>query len=188
MLWREYQMQETVNEIGMENIAEAVDTQYVEQLEKEYIGYSGITIFVMLNHLRTWYNVTNAQQLAGKTGFAAPWSKTPNTHVTTHACQLDYRQVECGELNLIITDDDKILQFIGEMFASELFDHKFLDDWEDLEQQTWKETMTHFGDEYCKISRARKRAAERSSADYSSAAALRNVLMIHKINKTCIKT
>ena len=85
VLWRKYQMQEAVNEIGVEKIVEAVDAQYVKQLEAEYVGYSGVTIFAMLQHLRTWYKVTNAQQLAGKTRFAAPWSKTPNAHMTTYA-------------------------------------------------------------------------------------------------------
>ena len=83
VLWQEYQMQEAINEIGVEKIVEAVDAQYVEQLEAEYVGYSRITIFVMLKHLRMWYKVTNAQQHAGKTRFAAPWSVTPNAHVTT---------------------------------------------------------------------------------------------------------
>ena len=38
-------MQEAVNEIGVEKIVEAVDAQYVEQLEAEYVRYSRITIF-----------------------------------------------------------------------------------------------------------------------------------------------
>ena len=147
VLWREYQMQEAVDEIGVEKIVDAVDAQYVKQLEAEYAGYSGITIFVMLKHLRTWYKATNAQQLAGKTRFAAPWSETPKAHVTTYARQLDRRQVECRELNVTIADDDKILHFIGEMFASKLFDRKFLDDWEDAEQQDWKDTVVHFAEE-----------------------------------------
>ena len=82
--------------------------------------------------------------------------------------------MECRELNVTITDNDKILQFIGEMFASKLFGRKFLDDWEDAEQQNWKDTVAHFAEEYGKISRARERAAERSGGDYSSAAALTN--------------
>ena len=60
------------------------------------------------------------------------------------------------------------------MFASELFERKFLDDWEDEEPQAWKETVAHFAEEYGKISRARKRAAERAGGDYSSAASLTN--------------
>ena len=32
VLWREYQMQEAVNEIGVDKIVDAVDAQYVEQL------------------------------------------------------------------------------------------------------------------------------------------------------------
>jgi len=38
VLWQEYQMQEAVNKIGVEKIVEAVDAQYVEQLEAEYVG------------------------------------------------------------------------------------------------------------------------------------------------------
>ena len=68
--------------------------QYVAQLHKEYLGFSGVTIFQMLNHLRTWFKITNAQQLAIKIRFAAPWSETPDAHVTTYARQLDKRQVE----------------------------------------------------------------------------------------------
>ena len=90
----------------------------------------------------------------------------------TYARQLDSRQVECGELNVTITDDDKILQFIGEMLASESFERKFLDDLEDAEPQTWKETVAHFAEEYGKISRSHERAAERTGRDYSSVTAL----------------
>ena len=38
VFWREYQMQEAVNEIGFEKIIEAVDAEYVEQLEAEYVS------------------------------------------------------------------------------------------------------------------------------------------------------
>ena len=88
--------------------------------------------------------------------------------MATCAHQLDRRQVECGELNVTITDDDKILQFIGEMFASELFDRKFLDDWEDAEQQTLKEIVAHFAGEYGKIFHAREISAECAGGDYGT--------------------
>ena len=53
-------MQEAVNEISVEKIVETIDSHYVKQLEAEYVGYSRVTIFAMLQHLRTWYKVTNA--------------------------------------------------------------------------------------------------------------------------------
>ena len=63
ILWREYGLQEAINHVGVKTIAKAVDVQYVAQLHKEYLGFSGVTIFQMLNHLYTWYVITNAQQL-----------------------------------------------------------------------------------------------------------------------------
>ena len=54
ILWREYQMQEAINKIGVKKIVGAIDAQYIKQLEAEYVGYTGITIFTMLKYLRTW--------------------------------------------------------------------------------------------------------------------------------------
>ncbi len=172
VLWREYESQEAINAVGVEMIVEAVDEQYVAQLEADYIGYTGVTIFGMLEHLRTWYKVTNAQQLAIKERFLAPWSETPDAHVSTYARQLDKRQIECSELKVPVSDGDKLLHFIGQMFSSDLFERKFLDDWEDADAVDWKATVAHFSNEFGKIGRARERAAERAGEEYSSAAAL----------------
>ena len=172
VLWREYESQEAINAVGVEMIVEAVDEQYVAQLEADYIGYTGVTIFGMLEHLRTWYKVTNAQQLAIKERFLAPWSETPDAHVSTYARQLDKRQIECSELKVPVSDADKLLHFIGQMFSSDLFERKFLDDWEDADAVDWKATVEHFSNEFGKIGRARERAAERAGEEYSSAAAL----------------
>ena len=59
---------------ALKRSSNCIDVQYVAQFHKEYLGFSGVTIFQMLNHLRTWYKITNAQHLAIKIRFAALWS------------------------------------------------------------------------------------------------------------------
>lgn len=172
ILWREYFLQQAVDAVGVTTITKAVDEQYVAALKQDYVGFTGVTITQMLAHLRTWYKITSGQKLAIKARFQAPWNETPDAHVTTYARQLDRRQAECLELDVVITDDDKILHFVGQMIDSDVFDRKFTDDWEDDAAVGWRATTQHFADEFDKIGRARARAAERAGGDYSSAAAL----------------
>ena len=172
ILWRKYGLQEAINRVGFETIVKAIDVQYVAQLHKEYLGFSGVTIFQMLNHLCTWYNITNAHQLAIKIHFVALWGETPDTHANTYAWQLDKRQAKCADLKVVITDDNKTLHFIGQMYAADVFDRNFLDDWEDAVVNDWAAIVAHFKVEFDKIGRARERAAERAEGVYSSAAAL----------------
>ncbi len=172
ILWREFFLQQAIDSAGVAAIARAVDEQYIAALKKDYVGFAGVTIYSMIKHLRTWYKITNAQKLAIKARFEAPWTETPDAHVSTYARQLDRRQAECLELEVAISDDDKILHFVGQMINSDVFDRKFIDDWEDQEGADWAATRSAFADEYDKIGRARARAAERAGAEYNSAAAL----------------
>ena len=83
MQWQEYTLQTVLDEIGVKAIAAAVDYQYVEELSEDYIGYKNQTIATMIMHLQTWSIITNKEKLDTKALFYAPWSDTPNTHITT---------------------------------------------------------------------------------------------------------
>ena len=155
ILWREFFLQQAIDSAGVAAIARAVDEQYVAALKKDYVGFAGVTIYAMIKHLRTWYKITNAQKLEIKARFETPWTETPEAHVSTYARQLDRRQAECLELEVAISDDDKILHFVGQMINSDVFDRKFIDDWEDQEGVDWDATRAAFADEYDKIGRAR---------------------------------
>ena len=61
----------------------------------------------MLNHIRAWFFITNAEKIAIKATFLAPWADTPNAHITTFARQIDRRQTECDNHGVTITDDEK---------------------------------------------------------------------------------
>ena len=83
----------------------------------------------MLLQLRTWFVITNSEKVAIKAHFHTTWSNTPNSHITTFARQLDRRQIECSNDGVTITDNDKVVYFIQEMYVCGLFKARFLDDW-----------------------------------------------------------
>ena len=89
MEWQEYTFQTVLDAIGVEAIVAAVENQYVEELSEDYIGYKNQTITAMITHLQTWFVITNKEKLDIKVLFYAPWSETPNTHITTFAQQLN---------------------------------------------------------------------------------------------------
>ena len=75
--WQEYTFQEVVNSVAAEAIVAAVDTQYVEELKEEYVGYKYQKIKTIVTQLRTWYVITTKENLAIKSHFLAPWIDTP---------------------------------------------------------------------------------------------------------------
>ena len=107
MEWQEYTFQTVLDAIGVESIVAVVDDQYVEELSEDYIGYKNQTIATMITHLQTWFVITNKEKLNMKALFYALWIDTPNTHITTFARQLDWRQVECAKNMVTVTDSKK---------------------------------------------------------------------------------
>eukprot|EP00584_Thalassiosira_punctigera_P003639 CAMPEP_0172533752 /NCGR_PEP_ID=MMETSP1067-20121228/6340_1 /TAXON_ID=265564 ORGANISM="Thalassiosira punctigera, Strain Tpunct2005C2" /NCGR_SAMPLE_ID=MMETSP1067 /ASSEMBLY_ACC=CAM_ASM_000444 /LENGTH=437 /DNA_ID=CAMNT_0013318427 /DNA_START=299 /DNA_END=1609 /DNA_ORIENTATION=- len=172
VLWWDYEPQEAIKAMGIKAIVKAVEEQYVQQLKQDYIGFTRVSIFSVLEHLRLWYTITNEQKIAIKKQFFAPWSETPDVHVKTYRAQLDRRQIECGNLDVTISDNNKVLHFVGEMENSGLFTCKFLDKMEDSGAVDWVTTVKNWSKEFDKIGRGRERAAERKREGYSSAAAV----------------
>ena len=92
--WQEFTIQTVINEIGVESIAGAVDNQYLKELSEDYIGYKNQTIATMFKQLQTCNVITNKDKIDVKALFHEPWSDTPNSHITTFACQLERRQAK----------------------------------------------------------------------------------------------
>ncbi len=118
------------------------------------------------------HNHQRAEDCAIKKRFFAPWSETPDTRVKTYGMQLDRRQIECGNLNVTISDDDKALHFVGKMENSRLFTREFLDKMKDAGAVDWYVTVKNWSKEFDKIGRGREQSAERERKGYSSAAAV----------------
>ena len=172
LLWQEYEFQQAINSVGVEYMVSAVDGQYVDDKKEDYIAFKNQTILSLLTHLRTWFKISNKEKIDIKARFHAPWSDTPDAHASTFGRQLDRRQADCVELGVVATDEDKVIHFIDNMYASELFETKTMEDWEDATDQTWTTTLALFTAEYGKIQRSLERTSKRK--DYDSAAALRD--------------
>ena len=88
-------------------------TQYIEEKEVDYLGYSMETISSLIAHLRTWPVITNAEMMATKAAFVAPWSNSPNQHNITYARDLKRRQNNATKYDVKITNDDKVTQLVA---------------------------------------------------------------------------
>ena len=116
--------------MAVEAIVSAVDTQYVEKIEEDYVGYKNKKIKTMVEQLQTWYVITTKEKLAIKAHLLDPWSDTPDSHITTFARQLDRCQVECEDHGVTVTKAEKVDYFVSRMYTCDLFEAIFLEDWE----------------------------------------------------------
>ena len=119
----------------------------------------------MITHLQTWFVIMNKEKLDMKALFYAPWSETPNTHITTFARQLYQRKVECAKNLVTITDSDKVDHFVAQMYLCDIFESKFLDDWEESLDKTWAATKPLFVTQYNKKQRKLERESKRTPWD-----------------------
>ena len=170
-LWQEYDLQVAVESCGRTIIVSVIDEQYLEEKKKEYVGYNDETIHSLLEHIRTWAIVTNKEKIEAKAHFQAPWSDSPDQHITAFARQLDKRQRDCLRIKAPVSDSDKVDHFVSSMYTSNLFEAKFLKEWEASLDQSWEVTRDSFTKEYGVVTRATNREAQRSG--YESADALR---------------
>ena len=70
--WQEYTFQEVIDALAFKAIVAAVDAQYVEHLEENYIGYKNQNIWTMVHQIQTWYVITTKENIAIKAHFLDP--------------------------------------------------------------------------------------------------------------------
>ena len=128
---QECTFQELVDAVAVKAIVAAVDAQYVEDLEEDYVDYKNQNIKMMAEQLQAWYVITTKEKLAIKAHFFEPWSDTLDAHIPTFPRQLERRQVECGDHGVTVTEADKVDHFVSQMYACNLSEEMFLDDWEE---------------------------------------------------------
>ena len=121
----------------------------------------------MIKRFRSWFVITNSEKIAIKTAFLAPWADTQNAHVTTFARQLNRRQIECHDHGVVITDDEKVVHFVQEMYACGLFEARFLENWEESTDKSWTVTLPLFANQFNKEHRTLKHT--NSNKNFASA-------------------
>ena len=132
------------------------------------MGYNGVAILQFFAQLQKWLVISNRDTLKIREYFHAPWTDTPNVYASTYAAQLDDRQLECVDFEVVISDAAKTIFFVGQMEKSGLFDSKFIDDYDDEADKSWITTGTIFVKKYDREMRRIKWEAE--NRDYESMA------------------
>ena len=143
---QEFWKQEAVDALIVDKIVrEAVDPTYVEELEDDYVGYSGQTIKTIVQHLRTeWCIVTTLEKKQAAKAFHVQWDLT--SHITKFARELDKQQKLCRDIGVPAADATKIQHYVESMYAAEMFDDKEMQAWEikPSADKTWEAAKNHF--------------------------------------------
>ena len=113
--WSDYLYQRVLNKIGGKIIISVVPDQYVKPIYKQYIGYNSVTILDFFTQLQTWYLISNRDKLKMMEYFHTPWIENPDAHASTYAAQLDERQLECVDFDVVISDAAKTMHFVDQM-------------------------------------------------------------------------
>ena len=143
---QEFWKQEAVDALIVDKIVrEAVDPTYVEELDDDYVGYSGQTIKTIIQHLRNeWCIVTTLEKKQAAQAFHAKWDLA--SHITKFARELDKQQKLCRDIGVPAAEATKIQHYVESMYASEMFDDKEMQAWEvkPSAEKTWDAAKTHF--------------------------------------------
>ena len=82
-----------------------------------------------------------------KKDFYQPWDYGV-THITDFKTRLDQDQEGLLEDKIVISDHDKLVFYVQQMYRSDLFERRTMEDWEDQDatQKTWDITTKYFED------------------------------------------
>jgi hypothetical protein len=114
-LLKELELQEAVTTIGVQCLIDSVKEQYIKELNEDYFGYANQTIKSLPTRLCTnWCKVMMKERTDATEAFYQAWVPTA-THIITFGHQLNKQQKKCKNINNIILEESKTLQFVGQM-------------------------------------------------------------------------
>ena len=143
---QEFWKQEAIDALIVSKIVhKAIDPTYIEELENDYVGYSGQTIKTIVQHLRDeWCIVATLEKKQAAQAFHVQWDMT--SHITKFARELNKQQKLCRDIGVPAAEATKIQHYVESMYASEMFDDKEMQAWEikPSANKTWDAAKTHF--------------------------------------------
>ena len=102
------------------------------------------SILSLISHLRTLPIITNAERMATKADFVAPWSNPPDQHLSAYARDLTRRQSNATKYNIKITGDDKVMQLVVCIYEANILEDSVMEKWEESGDRSWTTTVKEF--------------------------------------------
>jgi hypothetical protein len=147
VLWIEWWTKIACNDVGVDIIVASADAQYLEELEEDFTGYSHCSIRDLLDHLRTsWCKIQNQEKIDAKAALRKPWADTPDRHITKYTRELTRSANAAIAIDVPCPDDEKVVIFVENMYASSHFTETELVTWENQRAtaQKWTPTVKYF--------------------------------------------
>ena len=131
-----------------ENIRDALDPKFYQQLCRPIIKFKNITIKQYFQHLDAkWCKLDVGVIKEMKDHYYRGWTLTDNEEISAFIKRLTDDQVALALDNIVISDTDKLQHFLEQMYLQKgLFSRPDYTTWEDLDEaeKTWDNAMEYF--------------------------------------------
>ena len=127
-----------------ENIMDAADLMYYEQLKDEVLEYKQVHTIDYLNHLKSWCKMNATARKAMKDEYFSGWA--PDEHITAFAAWLKRGKKKLAVNGVTVTDDETRDHYVIEMHGHGVFDKSEMTEYEKKTdpENTWAATQTYF--------------------------------------------
>ena len=127
-----------------ENIMDAVDLTYYEQLKDEVLGYKQVSILEYIDHLKSWCKINATARKEMKDEYFSGWAE--DEHITAFAARLKRGKKELAVNDITVTDEEICDHYVIEMYGRGVFDKSEMTEYEKKPdpQKTWAATQAYF--------------------------------------------
>ena len=129
-----------------ENIMDAVDLMYYEQLKDEVLGFKQVHIIDYLDHLKSWCKMNATARKEMKDEYFSGWAQ--DEHITAFAARLKRGKRELAVNGVTVTDEEICDHYVIQMYSRGVFDKSEMTEYEKKAdpQKTWAATQAYFED------------------------------------------
>ena len=89
------------------------------------------SILSLIAHLQTWPVITNVERMTMKAALVAPWSNSPDQHLSAYVRDHTRRQNNATKYAVKITDDDKVTQLVACIYEADILEDLVMEKWEE---------------------------------------------------------
>jgi hypothetical protein len=133
-----------------ENLCDAMDKQYYDQLEHSIIGMKNVTTLQIMKHLDTvWVPMTTKEKRRIKADYYKAWDVASGVSLSAFTKALNERKIELIQHNITIEEEDMMEHYMVQMYASNAFSKADMKEWEqksELDRDDWTVMQEYFRD------------------------------------------